>query len=118
MAALPTEDLRWASQDVTEVVSVAGVPTLVTNKVDPDPAFKNTGILARQRVGRARINWFFDTTSRFIKHLVERYIVGSVYTSIIDENVVDLSERLGGTWTKIGDTTVNSVTVYYFQKDA
>lgn len=118
MAVLPTEDLRWASETVEEIVTVAGVPTLVTNKVDPSPAFKNTGILARQRVGRARINWFFDLTSRYIKHLVERYQVGSVYTSIIDESIPTISARLGGTWSKIGSTTVNSVTVYFFKKDA
>jgi hypothetical protein len=117
MAVLPTEDLRWASEDVTEVTSVNGVPVLVTNKVEPDPAFKNTGILARQRVSRARINWFFNLTSRYIKHLVERYAVGSVYTSILDEDEEELSERLGGVWTKFGSTTVGTTTVYFFQKD-
>jgi hypothetical protein len=117
MAVLPTEDLRWASEDVTEVTSINGVPVLVTNKVEPDPAFKNTGILARQRVGRARINWFFDLTSRYIKHLVERYAVGSVYTSVIDENVTTLSARLGGVWTKFGSTTVGGTPVYFFKKD-
>lgn len=117
MAALPTEDLRWASEPVEEIVQIAGVPTLVTNKVEPSPAFKNTGILARQKIGRARINWFFDLTSRYIKHLIERYQVGSVYTSVIDENVVTLSTRLGGTWSKIGSSTVNSVPVYFFKKD-
>ena len=56
MAVLPTERLAWAEQTVNEVVEINGQQVLVTNKTEPPEAYKLTGILARERVGRARIN--------------------------------------------------------------
>lgn len=118
MAELPTEELRWASETVQEVVNINGVPILVENKTEPPDAFKSTGILARQRVGRSRINWFFDLTSRYINHLVERYSVGDVHVTTVNESDVDISERLGGTWEQYGSQTINTVPTYYYRKTA
>lgn len=116
MAARPTEDLAWASQTINEVVDIGGQQVYVTNKTEPPQAFKNTGILARERVGRARINWVLDLISRYIKHLDERYAIGDVHISIANQNLTTLSTRLGGTWVSIGSQAVAGTTLYYYRK--
>lgn len=118
MAVQPTEEAKWARDDITEVVTINGVATIVPNKAEPPDAFKNTGILARQRVSRVRINWILDLLCRYVNHLNERDNVGSVYTTTTNENAATVSERRGGTWVEMGTTTVGGETVYYFKKTA
>lgn len=118
MAVRPTETLQWASQTIQEVVDIGGQQVLVVNKTEPPQAFKNTGILARERVSRPRINWVLDLISRYVNHLDQRLAVGDVHMSNINQNVNELSERLGGTWELLGTTTIGSSTIYNYIKTA
>lgn len=118
MAIRPTEDPQWATQTIQEVVDIGGQQILVVNKTEPPQAFKNTGILAREKVGRARFNWILDLLCRFVKHLDERYAINDVHISTVNVNTTDLSVRLGGTWVSIGSQVVSGTTLYYFRKSA
>lgn len=118
MAALPTQTLGWATQTVEEIVIINGIQTLVTNKQEPPLAFKNTGVLGRQPLSRQRLNWCLDLTAQYVNHLVERYVVGSVYMSTVNESAASASERLGGTWEQYHSQDLNGVTTYYYRKTA
>lgn len=116
MAARPDQVLEWATNTVDEVVEINGQQVFVTNKTEPPQAFKNTGILARQKVGRARINWVLNLICQWIAHLDGRYDVGDIHISNINHNLTELSERLGGTWVLTGTQSVGGTTLYYYNK--
>lgn len=114
--AQPAERPGWAEERIEEVATINGVPQLVSNRDTPPDAYQRTGILARQRVGRSRMNWILWILSQWVKHFADMDNVGTVYATVTNENAAEVSERRGGTWVSIGNTTVSGQTIYYFRK--
>lgn len=118
MAELPAQEFRWSSSTVDETVEINGINVLVTNKVEPDESFKNTGILARQPVPRSRVNWAFNLIGMYITHLIEKDAVGTIHLQDTNESNGDVSTRLGGSWVQLGTTSMASTTLYVYRKDS
>lgn len=117
--ARPTQISLWASDDFEEVVNIAGVPTLVVNKVEPTSEFKLVGSLARRNLPRPYINWQFDHIMDWITSLDgDRYEIGDFHVGKVGDTITSISNRFGGTWVSRGTDTLAAQTIELFERTA
>jgi len=107
--AITPDDFKWADSDVNDPIS--GNP----NKVEPDPSFKSSGLLAGEPLSRPHLNYQFNQYHKAMIDLQAQinglvlgsgtalletiYHVGSVYTS---KSSTSPATRFGfGTWVRI-----------------
>jgi len=113
----PTQLSSWASLDFEEVTTIAGVPTLVTNKVEPTSEFKTVGNLARRNLIRPYLNWQLDHYHSWLVHLDEdRYEVGDFHVGKSSDTITTIAARFGGTWTDNGTDTLAGQTIRLFTR--
>lgn len=113
---------EWASEERQEVVIIGGQPHVVKNKEQPLQEFTTFGLRYGQPYNNQETNYQFDGYSKWVKHLDERYSVGSIHMTrsvlLGYETDAQLQVRLGGTWTLLGTQTIGGATVQLWEKVA
>lgn len=117
--ARPSQLSPWASTYYEEITNIAGVPTLVANKVEPTSEFKNVGNLARRNLPRPYLNWQIDHLVQWIGYLDEsRYEVGDFHVGKSADTITTIADRFGGTWVDNGTDTLAGQTIRLFTRSA
>ena len=110
--------LLWAETELYDP------DTGTTNKAEPIPQVKDTGLKRRQPLARQFFNWMMASLDDWFSFVDKRVVVGTIkITDDVSKTISDYATLFGGTWTARGSEVytmtggVNATeTVYIFER--
>lgn len=87
-------------------------------KVIPPASIIQTGLLANQPLARVWLNQYLNNFSASANFIAEEILGVGAVLSFSDGNIPDFANDFNGTWVNIGDQTIGSTTVQYYERTA